>query len=71
MLLCLSFAHFAALLNLLSILFVPDEKSWKAEAEIDMELFHQVLKHNKAGFISTPIDEIAVANELRWYMQPF
>lgn len=22
--------------------FVPDEKSWKAEAEIDMELFHQV-----------------------------
>lgn len=21
---------------------VPDEKSWKAEAEIDMELFHQV-----------------------------
>lgn len=21
---------------------VPDDKSWKAEAEIDMELFHQV-----------------------------
>lgn len=27
-------------LHLLS--FLPDEKSWKAEAEIDMELFHQV-----------------------------
>lgn len=25
-----------------STFFVPDEKSWKAEAEIDMELFHQV-----------------------------
>lgn len=24
------------------LVFVPDEKSWKAEAEIDMELFHQV-----------------------------
>lgn len=28
--------------NKLHLLFVPDEKSWKAEAEIDMELFHQV-----------------------------
>lgn len=24
------------------VVLVPDEKSWKAEAEIDMELFHQV-----------------------------
>lgn len=32
--------HFLAVnMHLLS---VPDEKSWKAEAEIDMELFHQV-----------------------------
>lgn len=27
---------------MLNLLSVPDEKSWKAEAEIDMELFHQV-----------------------------
>lgn len=28
--------------NMPHLLSVPDEKSWKAEAEIDMELFHQV-----------------------------
>lgn len=28
--------------NMLHFPSVPDEKSWKAEAEIDMELFHQV-----------------------------
>lgn len=26
----------------MSFFVVPDEKSWKAEAEIDMEMFHQV-----------------------------
>lgn len=39
---CSFFTHFSALLSLLYLLIVPDEKSWKAEAEIDMELFHQV-----------------------------
>lgn len=28
--------------NMLHLLSVPDDKSWKAEAEIDKELFHQV-----------------------------
>lgn len=28
--------------NILLFVVVPDENSWKAEAEIDMELFHQV-----------------------------
>ena len=37
---CICVKH--AEVNNLSLLYVPDEKSWKAEAEIDMELFHQV-----------------------------
>lgn len=37
-----SIAHFPASVNIFLLLFVTDEKSWKAEAEIDMELFHQV-----------------------------
>lgn len=38
---CISFL-FLTNTNTLYRLFIPDEKSWKAEAEIDMELFHQV-----------------------------
>lgn len=37
---CICVKH--AEVNILRLLSVPDEKSWKAEAEIDMELFHQV-----------------------------
>lgn len=31
-----------SLVDALHLFCVSDEKSWKAEAEIDMELFHQV-----------------------------
>lgn len=40
--LCVYFGFMHTHFFLHHLLSVPDEKSWKAEAEIDMELFHQV-----------------------------
>ncbi len=42
---------------------VPDEKSWKAEAEIDMELFHQV-KMRLVLFYFCPEKLMPTTNEL-------
>lgn len=36
------FFEYTFFLPLVNMTFVTDEKSWKAEADIDMELFHQV-----------------------------
>lgn len=44
-------------------IFCPDEKSWKAEAEIDMELFHQV-KSDCVCFIFWTQWLMLFANEL-------